>query len=101
MIWSEGVDVTFMSCSHSHIDVVVHGEEGASPWRATGFYGHPNTSKRHISWELLETLKNQSTLPCVVFSDFNEIKHPKEKLGWLDRDADQMGNFKECLGRFA
>ena len=37
MIWSEGVDVTFMSCSHSHIDVVVHGEGGASPWRATGF----------------------------------------------------------------
>ena len=64
-----------------------------------GFYGDPSTSKRHISWELLETLKNQSTLPCVVFSDFNEIEHPKEKLGWLDRDADQMGNFKECLGR--
>ena len=58
MIWCEGVDVRFMSCSHSHIDVVVHGERGASSWRPTGFYGHPNTSKRHTSWELLETLKN-------------------------------------------
>ena len=99
MIWHEAVDIRFMSCSHSHIDVVVHGEGGASLWRATGFYGHLDTSKRHTSWELLETLKNQSTLSWVVFNDFNEIVHPEEKLGWLDQDADQMWNFRECLGR--
>ena len=81
MIWLEGVDVRFMSCSHSHIDVVVHGERGISPWRAMGFYGHPDTSKKHTSWELLETLKNQSTLSWVVFSNFNEIVHSEEKLG--------------------
>ena len=99
MIWLEGVDVRFMSCSHSHIDVVVHGEGGISPWRATGFYDHPNTSKKHTSWELLETLKNQSMLSWVVFSDFNEIVHSEEKLGWLDQDANQMWNFREFLGR--
>ncbi|KAK7837548.1 hypothetical protein CFP56_021109 [Quercus suber] len=97
MIWRDGVDVRFMSCSHSHIDVVVHGEGGACPWRATGFYGHPDASMRHTSWELLETLKKQSTLPWVVFGNFNEIVHSEEKLGWLDRDADQMRNFRECL----
>lgn len=48
MIWCEGVDVRFMSYLHSHIDVVVHGEGGASLWRAMGFYGHPDTSKRHF-----------------------------------------------------
>lgn len=62
------------------------------------FYGHPDASKRHISWELLVTLKNQSTLPWVVFGDFNQIFHLEEKLGWLEWDADQMRNFRECLG---
>lgn len=99
MIWREGVDVRFMSCSHSHIDVVVHGDGDARPWRAMGFYGDPDASKRHISWELLETLKKQSMLPWVVFGDFNEIVHSDEKLGWLDRDAEQMRSFRECLGR--
>ena len=32
-----------------------------------------------------------------MFGDFNEIVHLEEKLGWLEQDADQMRNFKECL----
>lgn len=32
-----------------------------------------------------------------MFSNFNEIVHSEEKLGWLERDADQMRNFNECL----
>lgn len=32
----------------------------------------------------------------VVFGDFNEITHSYEKLGWLDREADQMWEFREC-----
>ena len=36
----------------------------------------------------------------MVFGDFNEIVHLEEKLGWLDRDANQIRNFRECLGRY-
>lgn len=35
----------------------------------------------------------------VVFGDFNEMTHLDEKLGWMDRDADQMRVFKECLNQ--
>ena len=97
MLWREGVDVRFKSCSHSHIDVVVHGDGGAKPWRASGFYGHPDTRKRYVSWELLISLKKQCMMPWIVFGDFNEITHPDEKLGWLERDANQMRSFRECL----
>ena len=45
-LWREEVDVRFKSNSHSYIDVVVHGEGRGNPWRTTGFYGHPNMSKR-------------------------------------------------------
>nr|POE82897.1 hypothetical protein CFP56_14177 [Quercus suber] len=98
MIWKEGTDIRFKSCSNSHIDVVVYGKSGSRPWRATGFYGQPEASKRVISWSLLESLKKQCDMPWVVFGDFNEITHSDEKLGWLDRDADQMQAFKDCLG---
>lgn len=70
-----------------HINVVVVGEHGMPLWRATGFYGHPSASKRHTSWKLLETLKEQCDMPWVVFGGFNEITQSDEKLGWLDRDA--------------
>ena len=56
MLWKEGVDVCFKSCSNTHIDLVVCKRNGAQPWRATGFYGHPDASVRHISWSLLESL---------------------------------------------
>ena len=58
MIWKEGADIRFKSCSNLHIDMVVYDEKGRNPWRVIGFYGHPDARKRSISWSLLETLKN-------------------------------------------
>ena len=86
LIWREGIKVSFKSCSHSHIDVVIRDGLMQNPWRATGFYGHPDASKRHTSWQLLEALKDQCTMPWVVFGDFNEITHQHEKLGWMERE---------------
>ena len=57
LLWREGIDVRFKSCSNSHIDVEIHDSSVPTPWRATGFYGQPDTAKRYISWELLEVLK--------------------------------------------
>ena len=38
-------------------------------------------------------------MPWVVCGDFNEITLADEKLGWLDRDANQMWDFRECLSK--
>ena len=97
MLWREGVDMRFKSCSYSHIDVVVYSVGGAMPWRASGFYGHPDARKMYESWDLLGSLKIQCDMPWIVFGDFNEITHSDEKLGWLDRDANHMRSFRECL----
>ena len=97
LLWREGTDVRFKSCSNSHIDVVVHGVVSSEPWRATGFYGHPEASKRNMSWQLLEALRAQCNMPWVVFGDFNEILHPGEKLDVADREAKQMEAFGDCL----
>ena len=97
MMWKEGTEVCFKSCSNSHIDTVVCEGKGVQPWRALGFYGHPDTGMRFISQNLIKSLKRQCDLPWVIFRDFNEIVHSDEKVGWLDRDARQMEGFRECL----
>ena len=99
LIWKEGTEVCLKSCSHPHIDVVVRDRSMQNPWRATGFYGHPDASKRPTSWQLLEALKNQCTMPWIVFGDFNEITHQHEKLGWKERELNQMEGFRESLSK--
>ena len=63
------------------------------------FYGHLDMSKRQSSWQLIETLHAQCGMPWVVYGDFNEILHPNGKLGWRERDANQIRNFRDVLSR--
>ena len=97
LLWKESTMVHFKSCSHTHIDVVVMEDDGGGPWRATGFYEHPDTGMCSSSWDLLKTLHSQAMLPWVVFGDFNEILHVDEKLGWKERDLNQIKAFRESL----
>ena len=97
MLWKEGMVVHFKSYSNSHIDVVVMEEDGGSPWRATGFYRHPDAGMRYSSWDLLKTHHSQAKMLWVVFGDINEIVHLEEKLGWKEREAYQMEVFRAVL----
>ena len=90
MLWKEGTVVHFKSCSNSHIDMVVMEEDGGSPLRATNFHGHSDVGMRYSSWDLLKTLHSQAKMQWVVFGDINEIGHLEEKLGWKEREANQI-----------
>ena len=60
-------------------------------WRLTGFYGHPDRSKRHVTWDPIRTLHATSPLPWCLVGDFNYMLNPSKKLGhvlhpeWLFR----------------
>lgn len=57
-----------------HMDVVIVDQtSGAELWRFTRFYGEARREWRHRSWELLQFLCNQSTIPWLCAGDFNEI----------------------------
>jgi len=50
LLWREGTDVRFKSCSNSHVDVEIHENSSLTPWCAIGFYGQPNVARRCTSW---------------------------------------------------
>lgn len=45
----------------------------------TSFYGHPEVSKRELSWHFLQLIKSETKLPWFCFSDFNKINKTSEK----------------------
>ncbi|KAL6134326.1 hypothetical protein ACLB2K_066558 [Fragaria x ananassa] len=98
LFWEDGLDVRFLSKSRYHVDVEVHATDGSGiTWRLTGFYGQPLASNRHLSWDLLQALSGDSSLPWIVVGDFNEILHEDEKEGGLARNPNQILLFQGAL----
>lgn len=96
--WKDPLLVTITSYSQGHIDSKVR--EGDKDLRFTRFYGNPDSSLRHQSWELLSRLaglQELKKLPWLVGGDFNEICCESEKWGGNLRPSNQMQRFRDVL----
>ena len=52
ILWKEGFPLEVVKYSKNYIDSIINkGKENA--WRFTGFYGEPDTTKRHEAWSKL------------------------------------------------
>ena len=62
ILWKEGFPLEVEKYSKNYIDTVINkGKENT--WRFTGFYGEPDTTKRHEAWSKLRALKNHGSIP--------------------------------------
>ena len=73
LLWKPNTKVHVKTFSHWFIDTHVFCETTGMCWRLTGFYGHPETSKREETLTLLESLGQSNHLPWLCVGDFNEI----------------------------
>jgi hypothetical protein len=96
LLWYACVTVHIQSYSPSHIDAHVFQDHGVSRC-FTGFYGHPKTALRYLSWALLLSFHALSDKPWMVLGDFNEILALKEKQGCEDKSFHQMARFRDVL----
>ncbi|XP_042972927.1 uncharacterized protein LOC122304723 [Carya illinoinensis] len=80
MMWKNNLEVQLISFTRWHISVMIADKRHNTSWMLTGFYGHPVTSKRKLSWNLLRELKPSQGIPWLCIGDFNEILYQKEKL---------------------
>ncbi|KAM1243010.1 hypothetical protein TB2_034079 [Malus domestica] len=62
LLWSNEVELEVKSYSPNHIDSVCKEMGTAQWWRLTGFYGHPATANRNLSWSLLTNLSQHVSL---------------------------------------
>jgi hypothetical protein len=70
LIWKEKNELEIQNYSCRHINAVVKIMGSSTPWRLTGFYGHPNWAKCHESWTLLNHLKHLGPEPWLCIGDF-------------------------------
>ncbi|XP_059436383.1 uncharacterized protein LOC132169350 [Corylus avellana] len=66
-------------------------------WKFTGFYGHPEASKRHEAWALLRYLGHLDPLPWMCIGGFNEVVNGTEKWGGRMRHQRGMQEFQRAL----
>lgn len=96
LLWDDSVTVHVRKTDYFFIDVDL-SSPGVDPWRFTGFYGHPETGQRHISWDLLRSLVQPTSPRWVVMGDFNEILSLNEKSGGPLRNNFQMQAFRGAI----
>ena len=97
LLWKPGTQVPVKNFSRWYIDAHIVCDSTGVKWRLTGFYGHPDTSKREETWALLESLGRSNTLPWLCLGDYNEILSQAEKAGGRLRPARQMDRFRMAI----
>ena len=88
--------VTVEGFDKYHIDVIINKNTDLA-WRFTGFYGEPETQRRHESWNLLRRLHRKFQIPWLCAGDFNELLRSDEKMGGNRRSHNQMQLFREAV----
>lgn len=96
-IWGSTVEVSLASMSLNHMMLEIkHVYEEESMW-VTGIYGHPETSNKRKTWELIRSLTPPPETPWLCFGDFNEILSAGEKRGGNNFNFDGAKAFQETL----
>jgi hypothetical protein len=76
-------EVEVQNFSRRHINAVIHNCDMDMDWKFTGFYGHPDATKRLEAWNLLKRLEQLTPGPWACVGDFNEVVTLSEKLGGI------------------
>jgi hypothetical protein len=83
LMWKDGGEFEIQNFTRRHITSVVRPQGQGIVWRFMSFYGHPDPSRRHESWELLTHLKGFTPDPWLFVGDFNEVVEQSEKEGGI------------------
>jgi hypothetical protein len=81
LLWDDATNLSIQNYSCLHINVVISPMDGATPWKFTGFYRHPNVNKRHEALGLLRHLAGFDPVAWLCAGNFNGIADISEKFG--------------------
>ncbi|XP_073153234.1 uncharacterized protein [Henckelia pumila] len=96
LFWKEKSMVRLLAYFRNFIAVVVTIQV-MEEWRLTCYYGFPERSCHRLSWDLLRTLSQRSSLPCCCMGDFNDILSHFEKQGNIRHPISLINGFREAV----
>ncbi|XP_057251804.1 uncharacterized protein LOC125498516 [Beta vulgaris subsp. vulgaris] len=96
-LWWRDVTVNVCSFSNHHVEVDVCDGNNIAIWKAVGVYGWPEATNKHLTWDLMRSIRHGSALPMLLFGDFNEILGMHEKEGGAIRGERQIDAFREAV----
>lgn len=96
IFWKADFDLEVETFSKYHINTTINMNK-EDEWRLIGFYGEPETQKRHEAWAKLRSLRNRGPTPWLCAGDFNEIMKQNEKKGGRIWPHSQMQLFRDVL----
>lgn len=97
LFWSNKLNVSLRSYSHSHIDVNIFWE--SLNWRFTGCYAPSTPNERMAFWSLLiklHKLINSDNEKWLLGGDFNDIMFDSEKKGGNNKRSTYTGDNLYC-----
>jgi hypothetical protein len=98
MLWMAEAQIEIQNFSRRHINIIVRSYlSGITPWKLTGFYGHPVANKRDEGWSILRHISTLEPGPWICLGDFNEILNESEKWGGRSRPRGLMESFQGTL----
>jgi hypothetical protein len=97
LLWDGGVEAEIQNFSQRHINVIIQEPNNGARWKLSGFYGHPDATKRVEAWSLLRNLAQMQPEPWVVVGDFNEVLFTSEKWGGCTRSERLMKDFRQVM----
>ncbi|XP_021836344.2 uncharacterized protein [Spinacia oleracea] len=95
--WWRDINVATGTYSAHHFIADILDQNNSLAWRAVGIYGWPEQENKHLTWTMMERIKASSSVPCVMFGDFNEILSHSEKDGGPPRCERVMDAFRGAI----
>lgn len=96
-LWWRDIKINICSYSVHHVEAEICDNDNIPRWKAINIYGWSETSNKHLTWELMKNLKLRSSLPVVMYGDFNEIISMQEKDWGPVRTERHIDAFREAI----
>lgn len=96
-LWWREIDVNVCTISEHHIEMEIRDGGNIPRWKAVGIYDWPEATNKHKTWGLMRNIRRRSSLPMVMFGDFNEILGMHENDGGEVRGERKIDAFRGAI----
>jgi hypothetical protein len=98
VLWNNVISIDILQSNKMFVDLYITSSNNNISWFASGIYGYPYHSQKHLTCELIKELhQNRDQTNWLIFGDFNLLLNSSEKFGGNGIDHHHTRMFNETL----